>query len=205
MIVFCQNQNPNSERTYSVMAEKHVLKRKYTRIPYSLLRMQNPHTHIFFPRWHSACKPVPSRRKIKSMFTIEHLGIAVVNLEDGETLFSKILNTTPYKREEVESEGVVTSFFQTGESKVELLAATRDDSPIAKYLEKKGPGIHHVAFAVKDIKAEMARLEKEGFQLINQEPKRGADNKWICFLHPKNTSGVLIELCQEVRDSEDGF
>lgn len=139
------------------------------------------------------------------MFSIEHLGIAVKNLEEGENLFSKILNAVPYKREEVTSEGVMTSFFQTGESKVELLAATREDSPIAKYLEKKGEGIHHVAFGVQDIKAEMARLEKEGFQLINKEPKRGADNKWICFLHPKNTSGVLIELCQEVRDTEDGF
>lgn len=139
------------------------------------------------------------------MFSIEHLGIAVNNLEEGENLFSKILNTLPYKREEVASQGVITSFFQTGESKVELLAATRDDSPIARYLEKKGEGIHHVAFAVQDIKAEMVRLEQQGFQLINKQPERGADNKWICFLHPKNTSGVLIELCQEVRDTEDGF
>lgn len=139
------------------------------------------------------------------MFSIEHLGIAVNNLEEGENLFSKILNTLPYKREEVASQGVITSFFQTGESKVELLAATRDDSPIARYLEKKGEGIHHVAFAVQDIKAEMVRLEQKGFQLINKQPERGADNKWICFLHPKNTSGVLIELCQEVRDTEDGF
>lgn len=139
------------------------------------------------------------------MFTIEHLGIAVKNLEEGEHLYSKILNTTPYKREEVESEGVITSFFQAGEGKIELLMPTHENSAIAKHLEKRGEGIHHIAFGVEDIKAEMERLKKEGFRLIHEEPKRGADNKWICFLHPKDTGSVLIELCQEVRGTEDGF
>lgn len=139
------------------------------------------------------------------MYTIEHLGIAVKNLEEGEALFSKILNTSPYKREEVASEGVITSFFSAGQGKIELLKSTTEDSAIAKHIEKRGEGIHHIAFAVDDIKAEMKRLEAEGFRLIHHTPKRGADNKWICFLHPKDTSGVLIELCQEVRDSEDGF
>jgi methylmalonyl-CoA/ethylmalonyl-CoA epimerase len=144
-------------------------------------------------------------QNFKAMFTIEHLGIAVKNMEEGEALFSKILNVSPYKREEVESEGVITSFFQAGEGKIELLTPTREDSVMTKFLEKKGEGIHHIAFAVEDIRSEMKRLQEEGFVLIHTEPKRGADNKWICFLHPKHTSGVLIELCQEVRDTEDGF
>lgn len=139
------------------------------------------------------------------MYTFEHLGIAVKNLEEGESLYSKMLNASPYKREEVESEGVVTSFFQAGEGKIELLTPTHEESPIAKHLEKRGEGIHHVAFGVADIKAEMERLKGEGFRLLNEVPKRGADNKWICFVHPKDTGNVLIELCQEVRDTEDGF
>ncbi|NVK26517.1 MAG: methylmalonyl-CoA epimerase [Flavobacteriia bacterium] len=128
---------------------------------------------------------------------IEHLGIAVKDLEKSEALFTALLGTKPYKREEVEREGVITSFFQTGPNKVELLEATKPDSPIAKYVEKKGEGLHHVAFAVEDIKAEMARLKDEGFTLLSDEPKEGADNKLVAFLHPKSTNGVLIELCQD--------
>lgn len=131
------------------------------------------------------------------MNKIEHLGIAVKNLKESEDLFSKILNSPSYKTEIVESEGVSTSFFKVGSNKIELLEATRPDSPIAKFIEKKGEGIHHVAFDVTDIYAEMKRLSNEGFVLLNAEPKFGADNKLVCFLHPKNTNGVLIELCQE--------
>lgn len=131
---------------------------------------------------------------------IEHIGIAVKSLEDGNPLFSKLLNSSPYKIEEVASEGVNTSFFQTGESKVELLEATNSESPIAKFIEKRGEGIHHIAFEVEDIEAEMRRLEHEGFVLINEKPKKGADNKLVCFLHPKTTGGVLIELCQEIKE-----
>ncbi len=128
----------------------------------------------------------------------EHLGIAVANLEEANAIFSKIFASSPYKTETVESEGVTTSFFDTGNGKMELLEATREDSPIAKFIAKKGPGIHHVAFEVEDIRAEMQRLKQEGFHLLNEEPKRGADNKWVCFLHPKDTQSVLIELCQEI-------
>lgn len=128
---------------------------------------------------------------------IEHLGIAVKNLEASEEIFTALLGTKPYKREEVAREGVITSFFQTGPNKVELLEATNPDSPIAKYVEKKGEGLHHVAFAVEDIRAEMKRLAGEGFQLLSEEPKEGADNKLVAFLHPKSTNGVLIELCQD--------
>ncbi|MBK6640695.1 MAG: methylmalonyl-CoA epimerase [Bacteroidetes bacterium] len=133
------------------------------------------------------------------MKKIEHIGIAVRNLEISNKLFTKIFNKEPYKMEVVESEGVSTSFFMTGENKIELLEATNPDSPIAKFIEKKGEGIHHIAFDVEDIIAEMKRLEAEGFVLLNKEPKPGADNKLVCFLHPKGTNGVLIELCQEVR------
>lgn len=128
---------------------------------------------------------------------IEHIGIAVNNLQAGNKLYEQLTGTAPYKTELVESEGVETSFFKMGESKIELLAATRPDSPVAKYLEKKGPGVHHLAFAVTDIEAEMARLKAIGYQLINEKPKLGADNKLVCFLHPKDTQGVLIELCME--------
>ncbi len=128
---------------------------------------------------------------------IEHLGIAVKSLEQSNELFAKLFNKPAYKIEEVASEGVNTSFFMVGESKIELLEATREDSPIAKFIEKKGEGIHHIAYAVDDIYAEMERLEKEGFTLLNKEPKHGADNKLVCFLHPKTTNGVLVELCQE--------
>jgi methylmalonyl-CoA/ethylmalonyl-CoA epimerase len=133
------------------------------------------------------------------MLKIEHIGIAVKNIEESNSLFAKLFARQPYKTEVVESEGVSTSFFQMGDSKIELLEATNTDSAIAKFIEKRGEGIHHIAFEVEDIYAEMKRLETEGFQLINKEPKPGADNKLVCFLHPKGTNGVLIELCQEIK------
>ena len=129
---------------------------------------------------------------------IEHIGIAVKNIEEANKVYEELLGLSPYKMESVESEGVNTSFFQTGESKIELLEATKPESAIAKFIEKKGEGIHHIAFAAKDIKAEMTRLSNEGFTILNEEPKMGADNKLVCFIHPKNTKGVLIELCQEI-------
>ena len=132
------------------------------------------------------------------MNKIEHIGIAVKNLEESNTLFEKLFGKPPYKQEEVLSEGVRTSFFQTGINKIELLEATNPDSPIAKFLEKKGEGIHHIAFDVLDILSEIERLKGEGFVLINEIPRKGADNKLVAFLHPKNTNGVLIELCQEI-------
>ncbi len=131
------------------------------------------------------------------MLKIEHIGIAVKDLNNSNELFKKLFGQAHYKTEEVQTEGVNTSFFQIGENKIELLVATKPDSPIAKFIEKKGEGIHHIAFDVADIRAEMKRLEGEGFVLLNQEPKLGADNKLVCFLHPKGTNGVLIELCQE--------
>ncbi|WJS95436.1 methylmalonyl-CoA epimerase [Flavobacterium johnsoniae] len=130
---------------------------------------------------------------------IEHIGIAVKNMDDANILFEKMLGVTSYKMEAVESEGVLTSFFQTGNNKIELLMATNPESPIAKFLEKKGEGIHHIAFDVDDIEAEIVRLKSEGFVLINEVPKKGADNKLVVFLHPKNTNGVLVELCQEIK------
>lgn len=133
------------------------------------------------------------------MLKIKHIGIAVKNIEESNSLFSKLFNKQPYKLEKVESEGVSTSFFMMGESKIELLEATNPDSAIAKFIEKKGEGIHHIAFEVEDIHTEMKRLEAEGFTILNAEPKKGADNKLICFLHPKTTNGVLIELCQEIK------
>ncbi len=129
---------------------------------------------------------------------IEHIGIAVKNLEFSNNLFTKLLGTAPYKQESVASEGVMTSFFQTGQTKIELLEATNPESPIAKFIEKKGEGIHHIAFEVADILTEMERLKNEGFTLLNETPKRGADNKLVCFLHPKGTNSVLVELCQSV-------
>ena len=132
------------------------------------------------------------------MKKIEHLGIAVKNMEDSNALFEKLLGVAPYKQEEVASEGVLTSFFKNGPNKIELLAATAPDGPIAKFLEKKGEGIHHVAFEVEDIVAEMERLKKEGFTLLNEKPKKGADNKLVAFVHPKTANGVLVELCQEI-------
>ncbi len=131
---------------------------------------------------------------------IEHIGIAVKDLEQANTIYENLLGIAPYKMEKVESEGVSTSFFQTGESKIELLEATNPESAIAKFIAKKGEGVHHIAFSVKDIKAEMKRMSELGFTILNDEPKRGADNKWVCFIHPKNTKGVLVELCQEIKE-----
>ena len=132
------------------------------------------------------------------MIRIEHIGIAVKELEKANSLFKKLFGEAAYKEEKVDSEHVTTSFFKVGPNKIELLEADHEDSAIAKYLDKKGEGIHHIAFEVDDIHAEMERLRNEGFQLIHQEPKKGADNKLICFLHPKATNGVLVELCQEI-------
>lgn len=131
------------------------------------------------------------------MNKIEHLGIAVNNIEASALIYEKLLGSACYKIEEVASEGVKTAFYQIGESKIELLEATNESSPIAKFIAKKGPGIHHIAFDVTDIHAEIKRLQGEGFELINLEPKHGADNKLIAFLHPKSTDGILVELCQE--------
>lgn len=131
------------------------------------------------------------------MQKIEHIGIAVKSLAESNLLFEALLGVPSYKEEEVSSEGVKTSFFRNGPNKIELLEATRPDSPIAKFIEKKGEGIHHIAFDVADIEAEMERLTAAGFVLLNEQPKRGADNKLVVFLHPKSTNGVLIELCQD--------
>lgn len=133
------------------------------------------------------------------MIRLEHLGIAVKDLEKSNELFAKLLGKAHYKVEEVESEHVKTSFFQIGESKIELLEATSPDSAIAKYLEKNREGIHHVAFEVEDIKAAMALATSLGFKVLNEEPKKGADNKLVCFLHPKTTNGVLVEFCQSIK------
>ena len=132
------------------------------------------------------------------MKKIEHIGIAVKDLEQSNQLFASLFGKPHYKIEEVLTEGVKTSFFKSGPNKIELLEATKLDSPIAKFIEKKGEGIHHIAFAVDDIKSEVKRLKKEGFVVLNETPKKGADNKWVVFLHPKTTNGVLIELCQEI-------
>lgn len=133
------------------------------------------------------------------MRKIEHIGIAVHNLENSNELFSKLFGQAAYKTEEVASEGVKTSFFMCGPNKIELLEATNENSPIAKFLEKKGEGIHHIAFDVEDIYAEIERLKLEGFAVLNETPKKGADNKLVAFLHPKTTNGVLIELCEEIK------
>lgn len=137
--------------------------------------------------------------QIYFMRKIEHIGIAVKDLEVSNSLFEKLFGAPPYKMEEVESEGVKTSFFMNGPNKIELLEATNAQSPIAKFIEKKGEGIHHIAFDVEDIVVEIARLKGEGFVVLNEVPKKGADNKLVAFLHPKGTNGVLIELCQEIK------
>ena len=133
------------------------------------------------------------------MRKIEHIGIAVKNLEESNDLFTKLFGAAPYKMEEVASEGVNTSFFMNGPNKIELLEATNEDSPIAKFIANKGEGIHHIAFDVEDIVSEIERLKGEGFIVLNEVPKKGADNKLVAFLHPKSTNGVLIELCQEIK------
>tara|TARA_R110002126_G_scaffold291479_2_gene453038 strand:+ start:1331 stop:1732 length:402 start_codon:yes stop_codon:yes gene_type:complete len=132
------------------------------------------------------------------MDKIEHIGIAVKDLEKSNILFAALFGEKHYKMEEVLSEGVKTSFFKSGPNKIELLEATNPESPIAKFIAKKGEGMHHIAFAVDDIKAEIKRLQNEGFTVLNEVPKKGADNKLVVFLHPKSTNGVLIELCQEI-------
>ena len=133
------------------------------------------------------------------MKKVEHIGIAVKNITSAKELFSKLFGKESYKSEKVEREGVTTSFFQMGETKIELLEATNPDSAISKFIEKRGEGMHHIAFEVEDIRSEMLRLEKLGFILLNKEPQSGADSKLICFLHPKSTNGILVELCQSVR------
>ena len=133
---------------------------------------------------------------------LEHIGIAVKDLEASNALFKSLFGKRHYKIEEVASEFVKTSFFKTGASKIELLEASSPDSAIAKFIEKKGEGIHHIAFEVKDIRAEMKRLEEEGFRILNKEPKQGADNKLVCFVHPKSANGVLVELCQSIKKKE---
>lgn len=135
------------------------------------------------------------------MEKLEHIGIAVKNIDQANQLFAKLLGSSHYKIEEVESEGVRTSFFELSGVKIELLEATRDDSPIAKFIEKRGEGIHHLAFEVSNLESSMDDYKARGFELINQAPKKGADNKMICFLHPKSTQGVLIELCQDIKVS----
>lgn len=137
-----------------------------------------------------------------SIMKLEHIGIAVKDLENSNQLFRQLFGKKHYKIEEVTSEYVKTSFFKTGASKIELLEATSENSAIAKFIEKRGEGIHHIAFEVKDIYAEMKRLEDEGFRLLNKEPKRGADNKLVCFVHPKTANGVLVELCQTIREKD---
>lgn len=132
------------------------------------------------------------------MLRIDHIGIAVRNMAESNALFHKLLGEAHFKIETVESEKVATSFFHIGESKIELLEASDPESPIAKFIEKRGEGIHHIAFEVADIHAEVERLENEGFIALNREPKRGADNKWVVFLHPKSSNGVLVELCQSI-------
>ena len=134
------------------------------------------------------------------MKKIEHIGIAVKNLEEANELYTKMLGEAPYKQEEVEREGVMTSFFQVGPNKIELLEATKEDSPIAKYIDKRGEGVHHIAFEVEDIRAEMKRLKEDGFRLLSEEPKRGADNKMVAFVHPKSANGVLVELCETIKE-----
>ncbi len=135
---------------------------------------------------------------MEHLLRIEHLGIAVRDLDAAEEIYSRLLGEVPYKREEVATEGVITSFFKVGQNKIELLRSITPDGPIARAIEKRGEGIHHVAFEVADIRAEMARLKQLGFQLLSDGPKQGADNKLVCFVHPKTTNGVLVELCQEI-------
>ena len=139
------------------------------------------------------------------MNKIEHIGIAVKDLEAANKVYESLLNTKVYKEEELKSEGVKTSFLRIGDSKIELLEGTSEDSPISKFISKKGEGVHHIAYDVEDIEKEMQRLNKAGFRLLNERPKLGADNKLVCFIHPKSANGVLIELCQEMKVEESLF
>lgn len=150
-------------------------------------------------RWSESSTFLQTYKQLKIMWkNVEHIGIAVKDLSGSNELFKTLFNQSPYKEEEVTSEQVTTSFFQLGEAKIELLEGG-SDSAIAKFIEKKGEGIHHIAFEVDDIYAEMKRLREEGFQILNEEPKKGADNKLVCFVHPKSANGVLVELCQEIK------
>tara|TARA_B100000965_G_scaffold399714_1_gene420182 strand:- start:482 stop:883 length:402 start_codon:yes stop_codon:yes gene_type:complete len=133
------------------------------------------------------------------MKKIEHIGIAVSNLDEAQEIYSSLLGQSPYKTETVNLEGVITTFFKVGNLKIELLQGLNDDNAISKFIEKRGEGIHHIAFEVDNIKSEINRLKKSGFKIINENPKQGADNKLICFIHPKSTNHVLIELCQEIK------
>lgn len=135
---------------------------------------------------------------MEHLLRIEHIGIAVKDLAKAEAIYAQLLGTPSYKREVVATEGVITSFFKVGPNKIELLESTSPDGPIAKAIEKRGEGIHHVAFEVADIRAEMERLKEQGFQLLSDEPRQGADNKLICFVHPRSANGVLVELCQDI-------
>jgi methylmalonyl-CoA/ethylmalonyl-CoA epimerase len=132
------------------------------------------------------------------MYLLEHIGIAVKSISDGDELYHRLLGVASYKHEQVDSQMVITSFFRTGDVKVELLQATHADSPIQKFIDKKGEGLHHIAFEVKDIRLEMQRLKEKGFELLQDEPSEGADNKWVCFIHPRSANGVLIEICQSI-------
>ena len=135
------------------------------------------------------------------MKKVEHIGIAVKNLDESKKVFEKLFNKASYKEEEVENENVITSFFQVGDTKIELLEASVSDSAITKFIEKRGEGIHHIAFEVDNITEEIQRLKSEGFEVLNETPKKGADNKLIAFLHPKSTNGILVELCQEIKSA----
>jgi len=139
------------------------------------------------------------------MYTLEHIGIAVKSIADSDELYQRLLGRSPYKHEEVPSQMVITSFFATGAIKVELLQATEADSPIQRFIDKRGEGLHHIAFEVKDIRSEMQRLKNEGFEILQDEPSIGADNKWVCFIHPRTANGVLIEICQTIESQEPSF
>lgn len=136
------------------------------------------------------------------MYIVEHIGIAVKSIAESEKLFARLLRSEPYKHEEVADQMVMTSFFMSGTTKIELLEATHPDSPIHRFIEKKGEGIHHIAFEVEDIWVEMQRLRSEGFELLQEEPAIGADHKWVCFIHPKSAGGVLVEICQSMKKDQ---
>lgn len=136
------------------------------------------------------------------MYRIEHIGIAVKSIDESDRLYERLLGVPPYKHEEVPSQMVITSFFSAGSSKIELLQATHPDSAVQRFIEKRGEGVHHIAFEVNDIRSEMRRLKEEGFELLQNEPAIGADHKWVCFIHPRSANGVLVELCQSI-DQQD--
>ena len=137
------------------------------------------------------------------MYSIDHIGIAVKSLIESDPLFERLIGSPSYKHEDVPDQKVITSFFRAGDTKVELLQATHPDSPILRFIDRRGEGIHHIAFEVVDIKAEMKRLKQEGFELLQEEPVQGADNKWICFIHPRSANGVLVEICQSIPSTSD--